>query len=92
MIATLNGFYYRHLSEALRKDGFTESVTPDGRTFFHPSGARLMLPAVEDDEPLRAYHYAAARAMVDDYGILSRDAFDLQMSGIAGRTSIALAN
>ena len=79
MIATISGLTYRHLAQALRREGFTETVDARGRTFDHPSGARLPLPMLNDAEPLRAYHLAATRGILNDYGILPAHAFDLLM-------------
>lgn len=79
MIATITGLTYQHLAQALRREGFTETVDTRGRTFDHPSGARLPLPMLSDAEPLRAYHLAATRGILNDYGILPAEAFDLLM-------------
>lgn len=79
MIAVANGLTYSDLAQALRQEGFVETVDTRGRTFDHPSGARLPLPRLADTEPVRAYHLAAARGILNDYGILSADAFDLLM-------------
>ena len=77
MITTANGLTYGHLAQVLRREGFIETVDARGRTFEHPSGARLPLPMLGDKEPLRTYHLVAARGILNDYGILSVDAFDL---------------
>ncbi len=79
MIATVSGLTYQDLAQALRHEGFVETVDTRGRTFDHPTGARLPLPQLADSEPVRAYHLAAARGILNDYGILSADAFDLLM-------------
>lgn len=76
MVATISGLTYGHLAQALRGQGFSEVVDERGRTFEHPSGARLPLPPLKDAEPLRAYHLAATRGILNDYGILPADAFD----------------
>lgn len=88
MIATIKGLNYGHLARALTENGFVERVTLEGRTFLHPSGARLALPPLGNEEPLRGYHYVAARAMLDDYGILPRDAFELSLARL--QTSAAV--
>jgi len=80
MIETMPGLNYGQLARALKKHGFEEHVTEAGRTFLHHSGARLPLPPLSDQEPLRAYPYVAARALLADYDILSRDAFDLSLA------------
>ncbi len=80
MIETMPGLTYGRLARTLKEHGFDERVTEAGRTFLHESGARLPLPPLSDQEPLRAYHYVAARALLDDYGILSRETFDLLLA------------
>jgi hypothetical protein len=80
MIETMPGLTYGQLAGSLKEHGFEELVTEAGRTFLHESGARLLLPPLSDQEPLRAYHYVAARALLDDYGISPRDAFDLSLT------------
>lgn len=79
MIATVNGLTYQHLAQVLHHEGFAETVDARGRTFEHPSGARLPLPMLSDTDPLRTYHLVAARGILNDYGILSADAFDLML-------------
>ena len=83
MITTVSGLTYCHLAQVLRREGFTETVDARGRTFEHPQGARLPLPNLSDKEPLRAYHLAAARGILNDYGILPADAFDLLLMRLA---------
>jgi hypothetical protein len=73
----IEGINYGHLAAVLRGQGFTESLRPSARLFEHPVGAELILPRLSDEEPLRSHHYAAAQAMVSDYHLLTRDAFDL---------------
>lgn len=92
MIATLEGMNYAHLADSLRQAGFVERFEPQGRTFEHPSGARLSLPPLADSEALRAYHYAAARVMMGDYDLMPRDAFDLLLLRTAGKAAITIAN
>lgn len=77
MITTANGLTYQHLAQVLHREGFTETVDARGRTFEHPSGARLPLPNLSDTEPLRMYHLVAARGILNDYGILPAEVFDL---------------
>ena len=83
MIATAHGLTYQHLAQILRREGFLETVDARGRTFEHPTGARLPLPLLRDTEPLRNYHLAAARGILNDYGILSGEAFDLLMTRLS---------
>lgn len=86
MIATVRGLTYRQLAQVLKEQGFVETVDARGRTFDHPSGARMLLPALDDAEPLRAYHFAATRGILNDYGILPAEAFDLTMLRLSGET------
>lgn len=89
MITRVSGLTYRHLAQALRREGFTETVDERGRTFDHPSGARLPLPMISDAEPLRAYHLAVTRGILNDYGILPAAAFDLLMGRLAAQAQTA---
>jgi hypothetical protein len=77
MITTVKEVNYGLLSRALKQQGFTETITDTGRTFRHASGALLPYPLLPDSEPVRAYHLAAARLTVNDYGILDARDFDL---------------
>lgn len=89
MIATANGLTYGHLAQVLRREGFTETIDARGQTFEHPSGARLPLPMLGDMEPLRAYHLVAARGILNDYGILPADAFDLITVGLSQTDTVS---
>lgn len=79
MIPTAIGLSYGDLAWVLHKYGFTEISDERGRTFQHSSGARLPLPILSNSEPLRLYHLVATRAMLNDYGIVDKDTFDLLM-------------
>ncbi len=77
MIQRIAGLTYSDLDSALRHLGF-EVNDNDGRIYNHPlSGAKLSLPSRPMDEPLAAYHLVAARGIVDNFGILDRNDFDL---------------
>ena len=79
MIPTAAGLTYHDLAKLLLRHGFIETVDERGRTFDHPTGARLPLPALDDTLPLRTYHLVAARGICNDYGILPSGSFDFDM-------------
>ena len=85
-MTTINWLNYEQLFAVLRAQGFTSLPIPQGGQFWkHESGAELPLPALDPNEPVRSYHYGAVRAMMSDYNILTRDAFDLALIQITHR-------
>jgi hypothetical protein len=88
MASRIEGLTYSHLKQVLERQGFTETVDDRGRTFDHPSGARLPLPMLRDSESLRAYHFIATRGILNDYGILPAEAFELLMMRLAQEASL----
>ncbi len=88
MIATAEGLNYSHLAQSLRGYGFTETIDARGRTFDHPSGARIPLPALSDDAPLRLHHLVATRGVVSDYGIAAAYDFDLTLLRLRERSKV----
>lgn len=85
----IEGLNYGQLARVLRAHGFQESVDTitwgkAARIFVHPqAGAELVLPVLADSETLRAHHFVAARAMMSDYGLMTRQAFDMELLGAA---------
>lgn len=86
----IDGLTYDHLGAALREKGFAEVIDERGRTYTHPSKARLLLPPVAGDESVLPHHFVAARGMVDDFGIMTRDAFELLLLRVAHKTEAAV--
>ena len=87
---TIEKMTYEPLLAVLKAHGFTEIPNTKARVFVQDaSEAELILPRVTDGEPLRAHHYVMAQAMMDDYGILTRDAFDLELARAAHRSLVA---
>jgi hypothetical protein len=80
MIPTIHQISYQNLWEALRQMGFEERGDERGRTFKHGSGAFLSFPNLSEGQPVRAYHFAAARAQVEGFDILNGKDFDLLLA------------
>jgi hypothetical protein len=83
MSATVSELTYGHLAQALHELGFVEEVDSRGRTFTHASGARLPLPSLEDEDALRSDHLVASRGIVNDFGVMDAEDFDLLLLRIS---------
>ena len=89
MINRLDWLHYDALFSVIRAHGFTEEPIPGGTLFLHPSGAELAFPPKDPNEPVIGYHYGGARAVLTNYGIMTRDAFELAVLQAAHRTTFA---
>ncbi len=86
---SIHGLTYGHLGILLREKGFLEVIDERGRAYTHPSNARLLLPPVEDADPVRAHHFVATRGMLDDFDLMPRDAFELRLLQLAHPAMVA---
>lgn len=79
-MTTIDWLCYKDLIAVLTAHGFTATPLPEGGQLFrHPQGALIGIPAIAPDHSVINYHYGAARAAMDDYGIMTRDAFELAL-------------
>lgn len=86
MIRHIDWLHYNELYAVMAAHGFTSEARPDGGTAFrHPRGEILLFPHVDTAEPVITYHYGAVRKAMADYGIMTRDAFDLALLQAAHR-------
>ena len=84
---TINWLQYRQLFHVLKTHGFREVPNRKARVFFHDAtGAELILAPVADDDAVVSYHYGAAQMEVVDYGIMTRESFDLALLSAAHKT------
>ncbi|MBC7808557.1 MAG: hypothetical protein H7145_20685 [Akkermansiaceae bacterium] len=85
-MTTIDWLRYEDLIAVLTAHGFTATPLPGGGQLFrHPHGALLGFPAIAPDHAVINYHYGAARAAMVDYGIMTRDAFELELLQAAHR-------
>ena len=90
MIRQVDWLHYSELYDVLRAHGFSSvPLENSGILFRHPSGALLPFGALSPDEQVATYHYGAIRAAMDDYAIMTRDAFDLALLQAAHRLPTA---
>ena len=80
MIRRIDWLSYKNLYAVIRAHGFSERpIENNGVLFTHPHGAILPFGKKDPDEAVATYHYGAVRAAMDDYGIMTHDAFDLAL-------------
>ncbi|MBC8139238.1 MAG: hypothetical protein H8F28_25470 [Fibrella sp.] len=85
-MTTIDWLTYPDLFAVLTAHGFISKPLPEGGQIFrHPTGAVLAFAEMEPDQRVVNYHYGAARAAMDDYGIMTRDAFELALLQAAHR-------
>ena len=81
MIRRIDWLHYNELYAVITAHGFTaEPIANNGVLFRHPLGALLPFGYKDPQETVATYHYGAVRAAMDDYGIMTHDAFDLALS------------
>ncbi len=86
MIRTIEWLNYNALFSVMTTHGFTSETRPDGGlTFRHPHGEILPFPDVALTDSVITYHYGAVQAAMDNYGIMTRDAFELALLTAAHR-------
>lgn len=77
---TINWLNYDALYKVIRSRGFAEKPLASGGTLFvHPNSAELSFPARKPDEPVHRLHYGATVTVMTNYGIMTRDAFELAL-------------
>ena len=86
MIHQLDWLDYNAFFSVIRAHGFAEKPIPQrGTLFFHPNGAQLAFPTKAPDDCVIRLHYSAALTVLTNYGIMTRDAFDLALLQAAHR-------
>lgn len=77
---TIDWLHYDALFAVINAHGFTATPLPEGGYVFrHPTGARIIIPAVKPDEPVHRLHYGATVTVLTTYDIMTRDAIDLAL-------------
>ncbi len=90
-MTTIDWLHYDALFSVIRAHGFTARPLPSGGTrFVHPDGAELAFPAMDPGQPVVNYHYGAAQTIMTNYGIMTRDAFELALLQAAHRLPVSV--